>query len=153
MPAELLDTLGAGSHDDLAAFARRVAERALADRSWSSGGGPAVAFAYDVWHDAAWTVQPEFCGGRLILTEVRAAERERHGLFRASPDGGRLLLRFADDTDSASDPDDGCGEPPEAAASSAVGGGGGFNGGELCQVAAAGVAGRTRVEVGAVIEI
>ena len=72
-----------------------------------------------------------------------AAERERHGLFRASPDGGRLLLRFADNTDSASVPDDGCGEPPEAAASSAVGSGGRFNGRELCQVAAAGITGRT----------
>ena len=42
---ELLDALGGGSRDDLAAFVRRVAERALADRSCSSGGGPAVAFA------------------------------------------------------------------------------------------------------------
>ena len=98
-------------------------------------------------------------GGRLILTEVRAAERERRGLFRASRDGGRLLLRFADDdAHSASVPDDdGTGdEPPEAGGSTnaaATSGGGGFNGGELCQVAAAGAAGRTRVEVGAVIEI
>ena len=87
-----------------------------------------------------------------------AAEHERHGLFHASPDGGRLLLRFADNTDSASVPDhDGTGdEPPEAAGSTnaaATSGGGGFNGGELCQVAAAGAAGRARVEVGAVIEI
>ncbi|PUZ45639.1 hypothetical protein GQ55_8G241100 [Panicum hallii var. hallii] len=91
-------------------------------------------------------------GGRLILTEVRAAERERRGLFRASRDGGRLLLRFADS--ASNDDDDGSsGEPEAAGSSAAAAGGGGFSGGELCQVAAAGAAGRTRVEVGAVIEI
>jgi hypothetical protein len=59
-------------------------------------------------------------GGRLILTEVRADERERHVVFRAERDGGRLRLRFAND-----------GDGPEVAG----GGGGGVaggGGGELC---------------------
>ncbi|KAL6662294.1 hypothetical protein ACP70R_000153 [Stipagrostis hirtigluma subsp. patula] len=55
---ELLDALGARSLGDLAAFVRRVAERALADRSRS--GGPAVSFACGVWHDASSTLQPGF---------------------------------------------------------------------------------------------
>ncbi|KAL6660655.1 hypothetical protein ACP70R_001690 [Stipagrostis hirtigluma subsp. patula] len=57
---ELLDALGACSLGDLAAFVRRVAERALADRSRS--GGPAVSFTCGVWHDASWswTLQPGF---------------------------------------------------------------------------------------------
>ncbi|XP_066337937.1 putative serpin-Z6A isoform X1 [Miscanthus floridulus] len=58
---ELLDALGGDSRDDLAAFARRAAERALADRSRSrSGGGPAVAFACGAWLDAAWALLPAF---------------------------------------------------------------------------------------------
>ncbi|KAF8711448.1 hypothetical protein HU200_029483 [Digitaria exilis] len=55
---EILDALGGESRDDLAAFASAVAERALADTSRS--GGPAVAFACGAWHDAAWTLCPEF---------------------------------------------------------------------------------------------
>ncbi|XP_039778214.1 putative serpin-Z8 [Panicum virgatum] len=58
---EILHALGGESHDDLAAFARRVAERALADRSRSPpGGGPTVAFACGAWYDAAWAPGPEF---------------------------------------------------------------------------------------------
>jgi len=58
---ELLDALGGDSRDDLAAFARRAAERALADRSRSgAGGGPAVAFACGAWLDAAWALLPAF---------------------------------------------------------------------------------------------
>nr|CAB3491352.1 unnamed protein product [Digitaria exilis] len=47
---ELLDALGGES--------RGVADCALADQSRS--GGPAVAFACGAWHDAAWTLLPEF---------------------------------------------------------------------------------------------
>jgi hypothetical protein len=94
-----LDSLGAGSRDDLATFARRVAERALAIRLWSSAEGwPSRLRAA-----CGTTLRTEFLGGRLILTEVRTAEHVRRGLFRSSPDGSRLLLRFADDADSASD--------------------------------------------------
>ncbi|CAD6257533.1 unnamed protein product [Miscanthus lutarioriparius] len=58
---ELLDALGGDSRDDLDAFARRAAERAVADRSRSlSGGGPAVAFACGAWLDAAWALLPAF---------------------------------------------------------------------------------------------
>jgi len=56
---ELLNALGGDSRDDLAAFARRAAERALADWSRSqsrSGGGPAIAFACGAWLDAAWAL-------------------------------------------------------------------------------------------------
>jgi hypothetical protein len=74
-------------------------------------------------------------GGRLILTEVRADERERRVVFRAERDGGRLRLRFAND-----------GDGPEAAGGGGGDGAGG-GGGELCQVAA----GRRGVEVGAVM--
>jgi serpin B len=55
---EILDALGGESRDDLAAFARGAAERALADRS--RAGGPAVAFACGAWHDAALATRPEF---------------------------------------------------------------------------------------------
>ncbi|CAO2141326.1 unnamed protein product [Urochloa humidicola] len=55
---ELLAALGGESRDDLAKFARGVAEGALADRS--RAGGPAVLFACGAWHDAACTTRPEF---------------------------------------------------------------------------------------------
>ncbi|XP_039822612.1 putative serpin-Z5 [Panicum virgatum] len=73
---ELLDALGGGSRDDLAAFARRVAERALADRSCSSGRGPAVAFACGAWHDAAWAPRPEFrdAAAAAYKAEARAVD-------------------------------------------------------------------------------
>ncbi|CAL4994223.1 unnamed protein product [Urochloa decumbens] len=55
---ELLAALGGESRDDLAAFARGVAEGALADRS--RAGGPVISFACGAWHDAAWATRPEF---------------------------------------------------------------------------------------------
>ncbi|KAL6660761.1 hypothetical protein ACP70R_001796 [Stipagrostis hirtigluma subsp. patula] len=55
---ELLDALGAATRGELAGSVRGVAERALADRSAS--GGPTVAFAGGVWHDAAWALRPGF---------------------------------------------------------------------------------------------
>ncbi|CAL4981630.1 unnamed protein product [Urochloa decumbens] len=61
---ELLDALGGESRDDLAVFARSVAEGALADRS--RAGGPALAFACGAWHDAAWTTRPEFRGAAAV---------------------------------------------------------------------------------------
>jgi hypothetical protein len=42
----------------------------------------------------ALIMRAERRGGRLILTEVRAAGRQRRGVFRASRDGGRLQLCF-----------------------------------------------------------
>jgi hypothetical protein len=103
----------------------------------------------------ALVMRAERRGGRLILTEVRAAGRQRRGVFRASRDGGRLQLCFFATNASADAADayapDG-GEPnndnnnqqqeQEAAP----------YGGEPCQVAAAGAAG-PRVEVGAVVGI
>ena len=73
---EILHALGGESRDDLAAFARRVAERALADRSCSSGGGPAVAFACGAWHDAAWAPRPEFrdAAAAAYKAEARAVD-------------------------------------------------------------------------------
>ena len=57
---ELLDVLSGDSRDDLAAFARRAAERerTLADRSRS--GGPAIAFVCGASHDTAWALLPAF---------------------------------------------------------------------------------------------
>ncbi|KAL6624766.1 hypothetical protein ACP70R_032087 [Stipagrostis hirtigluma subsp. patula] len=55
---ELLALLGAASRDELAEFARGVAERALADRSGS--GGPLVAFACAVWHDKKVALKPAY---------------------------------------------------------------------------------------------
>ena len=74
---ELLHALGGESHDDLASFARRVVERALADRSRSPpGGGPAVAFACGAWHDAAWAPRPEFrdAAAAAYKAEARAVD-------------------------------------------------------------------------------
>jgi hypothetical protein len=98
-------------------------------------------------------------GGRLILTEVRADEHERRVVFRAERDGGRLRLRFATDDDDDDAPVGG--EPAEAGGGSAGAGGGlvdavavqhgGGVAGELCQVAAGAAAGRSGVEVGAVM--
>ena len=49
---ELLALLGAASRDDLAVFARDVAERTLADQSGShGGGGPLVTFACGLWRE------------------------------------------------------------------------------------------------------
>ncbi|CAL4994220.1 unnamed protein product [Urochloa decumbens] len=55
---ELLAALGARSRDDLAALVAAVVARALADQSRS--GGPAIAFASAVWHDAAFAASPGF---------------------------------------------------------------------------------------------
>ncbi|OEL38946.1 hypothetical protein BAE44_0000035 [Dichanthelium oligosanthes] len=119
----------------------------------------------------ALVMRAERHGGRLILTQVRAAERERPGVFRASRDGGRLRLRFASTTaaDDAAADDGGETEAPSEDQQAGSGGdkagggvvaaaqqhGGGCIGGEFCQVAAtAGAAGRRRVEVvGAVMGI
>ncbi|RLM57711.1 hypothetical protein C2845_PM18G11890 [Panicum miliaceum] len=137
---------GAGVEEAPGVEPSQVAVPPPEEKRWRRGGllPPAMPRAAE-----GLAMRAERRGGRLILTEVRAAERERRGLFRASRDGGRLLLRFAD---SASN-DGSSGEPEAAGTSAAAAGGGGFSGGELCQVAAAGAAGRTRVEVGAVIEI
>ncbi|KAL6620001.1 hypothetical protein ACP70R_035140 [Stipagrostis hirtigluma subsp. patula] len=50
--------LGAASRDELAEFARGVAERALADRSGS--GGPLVAFACGLWHEKTVALKPAY---------------------------------------------------------------------------------------------
>ena len=74
---EILHALGGESRDDLAAFARRVEERALADRSRSPpGGGPAVAFACGAWYDAAWAPGPEFrdAAAAAYKAEARAVD-------------------------------------------------------------------------------
>ncbi|CAN6162525.1 unnamed protein product [Urochloa humidicola] len=55
---EFLALLGAASRDELAGYVRRVAERALADRSRS--GGPLVSYACGVWHDEAVALEPAF---------------------------------------------------------------------------------------------
>ncbi|CAL4982950.1 unnamed protein product [Urochloa decumbens] len=120
----------------------------------------------------ALVMRAERSGGRLILTEVRAAERQLRGVvFRASRDGGRLQLCFAaaaagaGGVRAATEPDAGAGElEEEARKQQEASGGGGENmagsggevaaaaphGGEFCQVAAAG---RGRVEVSAVVGI
>ncbi|OEL18816.1 putative serpin-Z8 [Dichanthelium oligosanthes] len=71
---ELLDALGGESRDDIAAFARGVAESALADRSGL--GGPTVAFACGAWHDAAWALLPEFreAAAASYKAEARAVD-------------------------------------------------------------------------------
>ncbi|KAL6868114.1 hypothetical protein ACP4OV_014959 [Aristida adscensionis] len=75
---ELLDALGARSLGELAAFARRAAERALADRSRS--GGPAVAFSCGVWHDASWALRPAFraVAAASFKAQARAVDFRRH---------------------------------------------------------------------------
>ncbi|CAN6381914.1 unnamed protein product [Urochloa humidicola] len=104
----------------------------------------------------ALVMRAERRGGRLILTEVRAADRQRRGVFRASRDGGRLQLCFAGTAAGAAG-GRAAGEPEEAASENKAGGGAvgvaAPHGGEFCQVAAAaGAAGRgRRVEVGAAV--
>ncbi|CAN6363576.1 unnamed protein product [Urochloa humidicola] len=111
----------------------------------------------------ALVMRAERRGGRLILTEVRAADRQRRGVFRASRDGGRLQLCFAGTAAgaaggrAAASAAGAAGEPEEAASENKAGGGAvgvaAPHGGEFCQVAAAaGAAGRgRRVEVGAAV--
>jgi serpin B len=71
---ELLAVLGASSRDELAENALFVAEHALADRS--SSGGPRVAFASGVWHDAGRPL--ELAYKEAVVTsykaEIRAVE-------------------------------------------------------------------------------
>ncbi|KAL6624767.1 hypothetical protein ACP70R_032088 [Stipagrostis hirtigluma subsp. patula] len=55
---ELLALLGAASRNELAEFARGVAERALTDRSGS--GGPLVAFACGLWHEKTVALKPSY---------------------------------------------------------------------------------------------
>ncbi|KAF7073669.1 hypothetical protein CFC21_078617 [Triticum aestivum] len=71
---ELLAVLGASSRDELAANGRFVAEHALADRSPS--GGPRVAFASGVWHDAGRALEPAYREAVVAsyLAEIRAVD-------------------------------------------------------------------------------
>ncbi|KAL6591842.1 hypothetical protein ACP70R_049705 [Stipagrostis hirtigluma subsp. patula] len=80
---ELLVLLGAGSRGELAEFVRGVAERALADGSRS--GGPRVAFASGVWHDAARALRPAFRAAAVasFKAEARAVD------FRGKPEEAR----------------------------------------------------------------
>ncbi|CAN6208848.1 unnamed protein product [Urochloa humidicola] len=79
---ELLALLGASSLDDLALFARAVAERAFpADNnnlsgSGGGGGGPAVSFASGVWRDRTVSLSPPFlaAAAESYTAEVRAAD-------------------------------------------------------------------------------
>nr|CAB3461774.1 unnamed protein product [Digitaria exilis] len=57
---ELLALLGAASRDELAEFARAVAEGALADRSVSDSDEPLVAFACALWHEKAFALKPAY---------------------------------------------------------------------------------------------
>jgi serpin B len=71
---ELLDALGAGSRDELAALVGSVVRSALADQSRS--GGPAVAFATGMWHDAACVIRPGFrdAAAASYKAETRAVD-------------------------------------------------------------------------------
>ncbi|KAM3258999.1 hypothetical protein ACQJBY_050645 [Aegilops geniculata] len=71
---ELLAVLGASSRDELAANGRFVAEHALADRSPS--GGPRVAFASGLWHDAGRPLEPAYREAVVAsyLSEIRAVD-------------------------------------------------------------------------------
>ena len=68
---ELLALLGSASRDDLAVFARDVAERTLADQSGSRGGGPLVAFAFGLWHEKTVALNPAY---RAVSVESYKAE-------------------------------------------------------------------------------
>jgi serpin B len=71
---ELLALLGATSRDELAEFARVVAERALADRSGS--GAPLVAFACGLWHEKTVALKPAYRAAAVesYQAETRAAD-------------------------------------------------------------------------------
>ncbi|XP_015616183.3 putative serpin-Z5 [Oryza sativa Japonica Group] len=78
--AELLGVLGAGSRDELAGLAGRLAGRALADRS--RAGGPRVSFVSGVWYDKTRTLSPSFRDAAVqsFMAETRAADfREKPG--------------------------------------------------------------------------
>ena len=68
---ELLALLGAASRDELAVFARDVAERTLADQSGSRGGGPLVAFTCGLWHEKTVALKPAY---RAVAVESYKAE-------------------------------------------------------------------------------
>ncbi|KAL6624586.1 hypothetical protein ACP70R_031907 [Stipagrostis hirtigluma subsp. patula] len=72
--SEVLDLLGVASRDELAEFARGVAERTLADRSGS--GGPLVAFACAVWHDKTVALKPAYRTAAMesYKADTRAAD-------------------------------------------------------------------------------
>lgn len=57
---EILLLLGAPSRDELAEFARTLADRVLAERSSDDGGSPDVRFAGGVWHDKTVVLKPEY---------------------------------------------------------------------------------------------
>ena len=67
---ELLALLGAASRDELAVFARDVAERTHADQS-DSGGGPLVAFACGLWREKTVALKPAY---RAVAVESYKAE-------------------------------------------------------------------------------
>jgi serpin B len=68
---ELLAVLGASSSGELAENVLFVAEHALADRSTS--GGPLVAFASGVWHDAGRPLEPAY--KEAVVTSYKAEIR------------------------------------------------------------------------------
>ena len=76
---ELLALLGAASRDELAAFARDVAERALADQSGSRDGGPLVAFACGLWREKTVALKP---GYRAAAVESYKAETRSADFFK-----------------------------------------------------------------------
>ena len=75
---ELLALLGAASRDELAAFARDVAERALADQSGSRDGGRLVAFACGLWREKTVALKP---GYRAAAVESYKAETRSADFF------------------------------------------------------------------------
>ncbi|KAL6620003.1 hypothetical protein ACP70R_035142 [Stipagrostis hirtigluma subsp. patula] len=72
--SEVLALLGVASRDELAEFARGVAERALANRSGS--GGPLVTFASAVWHDKTVALKPGYRAAAIesYKADTRAAD-------------------------------------------------------------------------------
>ena len=75
---ELLSLLGAASSDELAVFARGVAERALADGS-GSRGAPLVAFACGLWREKTVALKP---GYRAAAVESYKAETRSADFFK-----------------------------------------------------------------------
>ncbi|XP_051212468.1 serpin-Z2A-like [Lolium perenne] len=80
---ELLAVLGASSSGELAENVLFVAEHALADRSTS--GGPLVAFASGVWHDAGRPLEPAY--KEAVVTSYKAEIRAVD--FRNKPEQSR----------------------------------------------------------------
>ncbi|KAK1680524.1 hypothetical protein QYE76_041372 [Lolium multiflorum] len=80
---ELMAVLGANSRGELAENVLFVAEHALADRSTS--GGPLVAFASGVWHDAGRPLEPAY--KEAVVTSYKAEIRAVD--FRSKPEQSR----------------------------------------------------------------